>query len=393
MRVTCVSFGAEGDLRPLLALSAGLKAAGHEAVVVAEESGAVLAAAAGVEFVGLVGDIGDVLSTGVRRARLRLRWPDREWLETIAGAAAGSDVVVGLAAASYHAAAAAEQVGALAILAGLQPTLPTAEFVPSVLGKPRLPARLNHAVGRFVDEVEWSVAGMRVNAGRRELGLPPLPNPYDASPVLGAWSPLLVPPPADWDASQVTVTGQWHPAGGAAFSPSPELAAFLHSEERPLYVGFGSLKGPQVAYALESVLRAYAGTYRIVLSAHPSITTELPKSVLRVTGVPHDWLFPRCGALVHHCGAGTTHAAARSGVPSVPVPFTLDQRFWADRLHQLGVASSPVDPRSGWEAYTAPLRATVAAREPAAALAARMASEDGVTRAIAEIERRAAERV
>jgi UDP:flavonoid glycosyltransferase YjiC (YdhE family) len=390
MRVTCVSFGSEGDLRPLLSLAGGLKAAGHSVVVVAEESGAVLASGAGVEFVGLVGDLGDVLSTGVRRARLRLRWPDREWLEKIAGAAAGSAVVVGLPAASYHAAAAAEQVGALALLAGLQPTMPTAEFVPSVLGKPRLPARFNHAVGRFVDEVEWSVAGVRVNSARRELGLRPMPNPYDASPVLGAWSPTLVPTPADWDASQVTVTGQWHAA--PTWTPTSELETFLDAEERPIYVGFGSLKGPRVAYVIESVLRAFSGTYRIVLQAHPSITTELPASVLRVGAVPHDWLFRRCGALVHHCGAGTSHAAARSGVPSVPVPFTLDQPFWADRLHQLGVASRPVDPRSGWEAYEAPLRQTVAARQPAAALAKRLASEDGVALAVAEIERLAAAR-
>ncbi len=275
MRVTLVSFGSEGDLRPQLALAGGLKAAGHSVVVVAEESGAVLTAAAGVEFVGLVGDLVDVTSTGVRRARVRLRWPDREWLETIARAAAGSDVVVGLPAASYHAVAAADQVGAVAVLAGLQPILPTAEFVPSVLGKPRLPARLNRGIGRFVDELEWSVAGSRVNGTRRELGLAPMPNPYDSVPFLGGWSSLLVPTPADWDASQVTVTGQWH-AASQGFTPEPALEAFLKAEERPIYVGFGSLKGPKVAYALEQVLKAYAGTYRIVLSAHPSITTELP---------------------------------------------------------------------------------------------------------------------
>jgi UDP:flavonoid glycosyltransferase YjiC (YdhE family) len=218
-----------------------------------------------------------------------------------------------------------------------------------------------------------------------------MPNPYDSSPVLGAWSPTLAPTPVDWDASRVTVTGPWR-AVGTGWTPTPELEAFLDAEERPIYVGFGSLKGPKVAYAIESVLRAFAGTYRIVLQAHPSITTELPGSVLRVGAVPHDWLFRRCGALVHHCGAGTAHAAARSGIPSVPVPFTLDQPFWADRLRALGVASRPVDPRSGWEGYEAPLRETVAARQPAADLAVRLAAEDGVAQAVAAIERLAVAR-
>ncbi|MGV8850131.1 MAG: glycosyltransferase [Propionibacteriaceae bacterium] len=386
-----MSFGSEGDLRPLLSLAGGLKAAGHSVAVVAEESGAVLASAAGVEFVGLVGDLGGVLGASLRQAFTRFRWPDQEWLETIAAAATGSDVVVGLPAASYHAAAAADQVGAMGILAGLQPMLPTADFVPSVLGKPRVPARFNHAIGRFVDRLGWSQIGTRVNSARRDLGLASMTNPFDSLPILGAWSPTLVPAPADWDSSRVTVTGQWH-AAGAGWTPTPELEAFLAAEERPIYVGFGSLKGPKVAYAIESVLRAFAGTYRIVLQAHPSITTELPGSVLRVGAVPHDWLFRRCGALVHHCGAGTAHAAARSGIPSVPVPFTLDQPFWADRLRALGVASRPVDPRSGWEGYEAPLRETVAAREPAASLAVRLAAEDGVAVAVAEIERLAATR-
>jgi sterol 3beta-glucosyltransferase len=386
MRVTCVSFGSEGDLRPLLALAGGLTAAGHEVVVVAEESGAVLAKGAGVEFYPLVGELDDVLSTSSWRSYARFRFPDREWVDTIALAAKGSDAVVGLPAASYQAIAAADQVGAVGILGSLQPMQPTRDFAPSGLGKPPVPARLNLAVGRLVDTVGWAAFGSRVNAVRRELGLAPMPNPYHSLPILGAWSPTLVPTPADWDPAQVTVTGQWHVPTGA-WTPDPELRAFLEAGDRPIYVGFGSLRGPKVAYVIESVLRAYAGTYRIVLSAHPSITTELPQSVLRVGAVPHDWLFPRCGALVHHCGAGTAHAAARSGVPSVPVPFALDQPFWADRLHRLGVASRPVDPRSGWEAYDAPLRETVAARGPAADLARRIAGEDGVAVAVAEIER------
>ena len=72
--------------------------------------------------------------------------------------------------------------------------------------------------------------------------------------------------------------------------------------------------------------------------------------------------------------------------PSIPVPFTAQQRFWADRLYGSGAATKPVDPRSGWEAYKAALRETVPAREPAAAIAAQMAGEDGVATAVAAIQ-------
>ena len=64
--------------------------------------------------------------------------------------------------------------------------------------------------------------------------------------------------------------------------------------------------------------------------------------ILLVGDLPHDWLFPRTAAVVHHAGAGTTAAGLRAGVPAVPVPVLVDQPFWADRLHRLGVAPHPL---------------------------------------------------
>jgi len=58
--------------------------------------------------------------------------------------------------------------------------------------------------------------------------------------------------------------------------------------------------------------------------------------------VPHDWLFPRMRAVVHHGGAGTTAAGLRAGVPAVIVPHFADQPFWARRCHRAGVATRPI---------------------------------------------------
>jgi sterol 3beta-glucosyltransferase len=62
------------------------------------------------------------------------------------------------------------------------------------------------------------------------------------------------------------------------------------------------------------------------------------KDVLAVGHVPHDYLFARASCVVHHAGAGTTHAVMASGVPSVPVPHLFDQYYWAGRLHEIGAA-------------------------------------------------------
>jgi UDP:flavonoid glycosyltransferase YjiC (YdhE family) len=387
MRVTLVGYGSEGDVRPLAALGLGLRDSGHDVVVTGDASGEDLVTRHSLAFAALSGDVNEVLATGVSaRGIASFQWRDPEWIDEIAAAAAGSDVVVGLPIVSVHAMAAADRVGALGVLAGLQPMEPTHDFVPSVLGKPSLPAWLNRPVGRAVEVVGGRSLMLRVNRVRRAAGEAPFANPYHRLSYLGAWSPTLVPTPADWDAGSV-VTGQWRLAEHVGWAPPDEVAAFLDGDERPVYVGFGSVRGPRVEYAVEQVLQALAG-HRVLLAS--PYDGEVGADVLRVGSLPHEWLFPRCGAIVHAAGAGTAHAAARSGVPSVPVPFALDQPFWADRLYRLGFASRPVDPRSGWEAYESALRETVALREPATELTAKISTEDGVAVAVATLERLAA---
>jgi hypothetical protein len=51
------------------------------------------------------------------------------------------------------------------------------------------------------------------------------------------------------------------------------------------------------------------------------------------------------------------------------------------------VATQPVDPRSGWEAYKAALRDTVPLRDRAKEVAGRVSAEDGVAVAVASLER------
>ena len=118
---------------------------------------------------------------------------------------------------------------------------------------------------------------------------------------------------------------------------------------------------------------------------------DLPDHVFAVDEVPHAWLFPRCSLVMHHCGAGTTHQGARAGVPSVGVPFALDQPFWAERLRLLEVAPEPLNPR---RPDADAVRAAVAwasqpsVRRRAAELGRRMAAEpDGVAAAVAVLER------
>jgi UDP:flavonoid glycosyltransferase YjiC (YdhE family) len=72
---------------------------------------------------------------------------------------------------------------------------------------------------------------------------------------------------------------------------------------------------------------------------------ELPPTALVIGHTPHGKLFPRCAAVIHHGGAGTTANAARAGVPQVLVPHFLDQFYWCHRVWKLGLSPPPI-PRS-----------------------------------------------
>lgn len=57
-------------------------------------------------------------------------------------------------------------------------------------------------------------------------------------------------------------------------------------------------------------------------------SASVPPSVLLIGNCPHDWLFTRVSAVVHHGGAGTTAIGLKLGKPTLIVPFFGDQPFW-----------------------------------------------------------------
>jgi sterol 3beta-glucosyltransferase len=64
---------------------------------------------------------------------------------------------------------------------------------------------------------------------------------------------------------------------------------------------------------------------------------EVPPQCFMIDKVPHDWLFPKIDAALHHGGAGTTGASLRAGIPTLIKPWFGDQFFWAARVQKLRV--------------------------------------------------------
>jgi sterol 3beta-glucosyltransferase len=104
---------------------------------------------------------------------------------------------------------------------------------------------------------------------------------------------------------------------------------------------------------------------------------------------PHDWLFPRTSLIIHHGGSGTSHSVARSGIPSIVLPFAGDQPFWAERLRLLGVTPDYTSVRQVNAASLArmiDIAGSTEMRGRAASLGETMRSEDGLTSAIKTID-------
>lgn len=406
MRVVVAGFGSTGDTLPLIALAAGLERAGHEVVLVTDEAAGATAGQLGLDFRALAGSAQTVITEGSHgwaemidsgrltpRAFLELgRFHTREWLATIGEAAAGADVIVCSPLGLHHAASVAQDQQLPLVAVQLQPTLPTRDYPSALSGLTRTPRWLNRPLGTVVVGAGDLMFTRGVNRVRRELGRPSLKIAWDGVPILMAWSPTLLPAASDWSHSNFTITGAWHLPTPPDWQPSADLAAFLDDGEPPIYVGFGSMSGFKgVGTLRERILQGFAGRRVLLSCGWAGLTdTALPDNVHPVGHVPHDWLFPRCSAVVHHCGAGTSHQAARSGVPSIPVPFTADQPFWAKRLHGLGIAAAPLNPRklTRDDIRLALAEATAQlVRDRAGEVAQRIAAEpDGVTVAIARID-------
>ena len=110
-----------------------------------------------------------------------------------------------------------------------------------------------------------------------------------------------------------------------------------------------------------------------------------------IAGAPHDRLFPRVDAIIHHGGAGTTAAALRAGKPTVACPFFGDQPFWGRRIARLGVGPAPLDRKTLSAATLAQAimdTDDARMRKRAVDLGAAIRAEDGVGAALAFVERR-----
>ena len=365
LRVTCLTIGSRGDVQPYIALCKGLIGEGHSVKIATHRQFESWIRGHGIEFAPVDGDPAELMRVCVDNGMFTPAFlfeansKFRGWLDDLLRsswtACQDSDLLI----ESPSAMAGIHIAEALAIPYFRAFTMPwtRTRAYPHAFAVPtkKWGGNMNWTSYAIFDNVFWAMTSGQINRWRRKtLGLRPTDNnklQTNKVPFLYNFSPAVVIPPLDWS-DWIRITGYWFLDEASAWTPPADLVNFLEDARaagrKIVYIGFGSVPFSDSKLLTEQIVCAVEkARVSCILSKgwsdhftrHDPSTPEvvLPSTILPIRAAPHDWLFTRIDAVVHHGGAGTTGASLRAGLPTVIKPFFGDQFFFATRVEDLGV--------------------------------------------------------
>lgn len=414
MRVTILSIGSRGDLQPFIALAMALEKKGHEVVIATHCIFEDLVRSYGLQFFRISGNTREALDSEAGRASVSSgsntfrSW--RNFVKLISpiiyemgvdcyNASQDSDAIIYSPLGFYWGPHVSEKLQIPSIGVYLSPIHSTAEF-PSYL------IVTAKDLGSVVNRFSWSLSHYfswlpfrsNINRFRTEfLNLPPISklnyNGYLKMQdlILYGISPSVFKKPGDW-VGNIEVTGYWF-LDDFNWTPPPDLINFLENGSKPIYVGFGSMAAKGAERMTNVILESIGNTGQraVFASGWGGIRrAEISENIYVTDYIPHDWIFPKVKAVIHHGGAGTTAAGFRAGVPSIIVPFFLDQYFWGYKVNDMGLGPKPIpQTKLSVNRLTDAIENTLNSEEiitNSKNMGYRLQSEDGISKAIKLIE-------
>jgi UDP:flavonoid glycosyltransferase YjiC (YdhE family) len=195
---------------------------------------------------------------------------------------------------------------------------------------------VDHAYANFmsyplVELMTWQGLGDLINKFRvKTLGMEAVSTLWAPGqiyrmnvPFTYMWSPGLVPKPADYPPN-IDICGFVFLELGSTFNPPEALQKFLDAGEPPVYIGFGSIVVDDPNAFTKMIFEAVemAGVRALVSKGWGGLgggDIDVPENIFLLDNTPHDWLFPRVSAVVHHGGAGTTAMGLKCAKPTMIV--------------------------------------------------------------------------
>ncbi|QRW11270.1 glycosyltransferase family 1 protein [Ceratobasidium sp. AG-Ba] len=389
MNVNIMIVGSRGDVQPYLALGQRLVDHGHTVRITTHEMFRQSVKDAGLRFFNIGGDPHQLMSYMVRNPGLmpgfesltnddipRKQMMVAEMLERCwrscyepdelsdGGKSFAADAIISNPPTFAHIHC-AEALGIPLLMSFTMPWTPTTAFphpLVNVQNTSAEPSMTNFLTYGLADMMTWQGLGHTINKFRRKrLALPALSVISGAGmlercsvPWTYCLSPALVPKPEDW-MKHIDVAGFYFMDLARGYVPPPELEEFLNAGEPPIYIGFGSIVVKDKEEMTRTILSAVAQTKlrAVISSGWGSLDADLMKDpkilascgnpdIFVLDNVPHDWLFDKVCAVVHHGGAGTTAAGLRCGKPTVVIPFFGDQMWWGSQVHARNAGPAPV---------------------------------------------------
>jgi UDP:flavonoid glycosyltransferase YjiC (YdhE family) len=360
-RIVLATWGSYGDLFPYLGLALGLKARGADVVLATCPYYRTIVEGEGIAFRPMRPDVDPAATDLIRRImdprrgsevivrELLMRALDDSYADVVE-ASRGADLLVSHPV-TFAVPVAADVTGRRWLSTVLSPLSFFSVFDFPVLqtGAVAKLVRLGAPVARLARAIAMRMTGpwtAPVQALRRSVGLKAAPNvlfdgQFSPHGTLALFSHALGQPQPDWP-PQTSVTG-FIPYNGPDREMSADLSAFLDDGDPPVVFTLGSSAvGAAGSFYQESARAAALVGRRAVLLVGGRTENRplepLPPDVWLEDYAPHERLFPRAAAIVHHGGIGTTSQSLKSGRPMLVVPFAHDQPDNAYRVSRLGVA-------------------------------------------------------
>jgi vancomycin aglycone glucosyltransferase len=356
MKVLLSSIGSRGDVQPILALAREIRASGHEARLCAAPNFKAWVEGFGIECVPIGPDVKRFASAitipSPEQMRDLAKQSVRDQFQVIREAAQGCDVIVAAGALQIATRSIAELTDTPYLFVAYAPVaFPSLDLPPAKTRRvdPAIAAD-NRALWQ-AEAVGWNGLFLEtLNEERAKLSLAPVDDIMRHIFTDKLWlatDRVLGPAPLESEL-RVTQPGAWFLSDD---TPLPDsLRRFLDAGEPPIYFGFGSMRGAdQSARMLIEAARSL-GRRAILLEGWGNLApVDTGADCIGIGEINHSELFKHVAAIVHHGGAGTTHAAARAGRPQVVIPHNYDQYYWAQRVRDLNVGM----PAPGREQLTA----------------------------------------
>ena len=347
MRILIATVGTRGDIQPYIGLSQMLASAGHTVTIASSRTHQRLIEGFHIPFscIDETGDSSAIQKVASKKGLNAVREGVRmlfdgmlQCHESLLEAAAGVDLIIGH---GWLGEAESEICRKQFIRVGISPNIaekvkdkatPLSERLRISLERAALDRMILKPYNEFLRNISFKTTDLKAI--------------YE-KPLFLPISKVLLDSMRLWN-NRTYQSSYWY-ANYGGYTLPPDLNELLANGRKTVAVSFGSMMSGlkiDAGYIEDIYELAHQMDFNLIWVGPHSFSEHFLGSdrFLAVEELPLGSLLSRVDVVIHHCGLGTTSEVIRSGCPSIPVPFVIDQYDWAKRLVRTGAATKAMRP-------------------------------------------------